>query len=175
MGGVSAPICEAKMIKKIKKFFIKKIDNYIIKYHTGNYVHKNMLKEEISKHIKSAVFKNNQLRDEQEKEKLEAQKIKNDIELAGWLAELEHAEKIAKEMIEKNKRVTKLYYSTLETAKGIALIAAESKHETTKMMNNFAENIGTMEKISLNTENIVKGIETDQDKSEDIMGVKCDK
>jgi len=162
---------EVKMFKKIKKFFRDKIDNYIIKNHAGDYIHKSMMKDEIKKRIEHAVQKNNEKRDDEEKEKLNAQDTKFAIQEAGWIAEIEHMEKLTKEMNEKNKRVTKLYYSTLETAKGIALIAAESKHETTSMMNNFAENIGTMEKISVNTDNIVKGIEKTQIKDEQILGV----
>ena len=159
-------------MKRIKQWFRNKIDNYITTHHSDDYIHRSMLKDEIKKHIENAIEKNNALRNSQEKEKLQAQNIKKEIEIAGWIAELEHAEKVAEEAAEKTKRVTKLYYSTLETAKGIAMIAAESKHETTAMMNNFAENIGTMEKISANTENIVKGIEKDQEKNELVLGIK---
>ena len=64
----------------IKKFFMKKIDNYIIKHHSQNYIRREMITKEIEKRIEKALKRNNEIRDIQEKKKTEAQKLEFDIQ-----------------------------------------------------------------------------------------------
>lgn len=153
------------------KWFRNKIDNYITKHHSKDYIHVNKIKDEIKKRIKTAVEKNNCSRNKTEDEKLEAQSIKFKIQESGWMAEIEHMEKIVRDALDMKDKVTKLYYSTYGKAKELALIAAENKHEGNTIIQNVAESIGKLDRIGANADDMVKEIENTQGRDENTMEV----
>lgn len=157
------------MIKKIKEWFHKKIDTYIIKHHAKNYIHKSKLKDEIKLRVDNAIKQNNKMRDDQEKEKLHSQETKFIIQEAGWISEIERMEKIVANTLKMKKRVTELYYETLARAKEVALITAENKHEGNDIIQKVAESIGKLDRIGANANDMVEQIEKKQFRDENIL------
>lgn len=156
----------------IKKFFMKKIDNYIIKHHSQNYIRREMITEEIKKRIEKALKRNNKIRDLQEQKKTEAQKLEFDIQESGWVAEISKLEKDMVSIFKFRDETLELYYKTYERARELALITAENEHEGRKIIKSIGGSVGRLEIIGRNTGEVLKEIE--KNKSNDEKTLKID-
>ncbi|MBF0253177.1 MAG: hypothetical protein HQL29_05110 [Candidatus Omnitrophica bacterium] len=130
-----------------------------------------MIQDEISLRIKKAVEFNNQQRDIQEAEKLEAQKIKFDISEAGWMAEIDNMEKIVEKVKVMRSELKDLHFRTFQRAKDLAMVTAENKHEGTNIIQSVAASVGKLDIIGKRAEDICKEMEDSREKDEDILGI----
>lgn len=153
------------------KWLHKKIDAYIIKYHSNEYIRRDLISDEIKKRIDKALALNNKMRDEQEKEKLESQKLKFDIVEYGYIAEIQKMEEEMKRICTFQKEVKELYFKTEARAKQLAMITAENKHIGEKIISSVAANIGQLNKIEYNANSIEEEITKQKEKEENIIGV----
>lgn len=156
----------------IRKWFYGKIDNYIMKHHTDQFIHKTKIKDEIKNRIDNAVAYNNKLRDRQEKENLDAQKIQYEIQEYGYIAEIERLEKTVEDILIMKKKVMDLYYTTYSRAKELALITAENQHESNTIMNNVGDSMRRLDRIGEKANAAVKEIENKKEDEEEILRIK---
>jgi hypothetical protein len=148
------------------------IDWYIRNYHSKDYIHKDMIKDEIKSKIEKAEERLNKKRDEQEKGKLDARDLDHKIIVDGFYAEMEVMEKEAQEVKALRSKLDNLYYVLKRRAKDISMVTAENKHEGTKIAENILESIGQLEKIEVKTLDIVKEFDSAERKDKEALMVE---
>jgi hypothetical protein len=156
----------------VKKWFYQKIDNYIIKYHSQDYIRRDLIQDEIELRMKNAVIESEKLRDFQEHTKLEDQRLKFDIKEAGWKAEIENLVNVAREATEMRDDVLDLRHNLYKTAKALAMVTAENKHEGNNIINSVSESIGKLDKIGLKAKNIKEKMDEKKNEDEERLRIK---
>jgi hypothetical protein len=142
-----------------KKWFYIKVDNYIIKNHSQDYIRKDLIQDEIQNRIKNAVDRNNFIRDEQETAKLKSQKTEYEIKEFGWKADIAEMEQEMTEVMEMRKNIIDYESELNKIAKQLVLITAENDHEGNKIVNSVSAAIGKIEKYGLRAKNVDKKLE----------------
>lgn len=155
-----------------KKWFHTKIDNYIIKYHSEDFIRREMIRDEITKRIKEAVDFQDAIRDKQEESKLNAQKLSHDIERNGLLAQLDQKDAIIRDVYKFRDECMALMYRVESRAKEVALITAENKHEGNNIIEAVAKSIGKLDIIGSKAENVVEEIIKSKPNDIDALRIK---
>jgi hypothetical protein len=159
-------------MKSPRKWFYEKIDNYIIKHHSDEYIRRCLIQDEIERWIKVAVTQNDTMRDKQEKSKLDAQKLKFDIQESGWCAEITNMEKAVADVMVLRDNVMKLYFTTYQRAKELAMVTAENKHEGTNIINSVAASVGKLDVIGARAEATLDEMVKNKDADELALRIK---
>jgi len=155
----------------LKKWFLRQVDSYILNYHSQDYIRKDLIQDEITRRIDSAIEVNNKIRDEQEELKIESISLEFEIQEKGWVAEIEKYEKIIEEIMELRKDTMKLRHRTYQYAKEIAMVAAENNHEGENIINQVGKSIGEYTKITRKAINIVSEIEGNKKKDDNALRI----
>lgn len=155
-----------------KKWFHEKIDNYIIKYHSEDFIRRESIRDEISKRIKEAIDFQDAIRDKQEESKLAAQKLAHDIERDGLLAQLDQKDAIIRDVYKFRDECMALMYRVESRAKEVAMITAENKHEGNNIIEAVAKSIGKLDIIGTKAENVVEEITKSKPNDIDALRVK---
>lgn len=142
-----------------KKLVIRFLDWYICGNYSAQYIHRDLIRAEISKRIKEAVDKTNAERDEQEEGKLKALKDIHKIEEDGYIAEIMRLEKNDENVKRLQKINEDLYFKVVRRVKELMLITAENWHEGEKIINDVSASIGRLDAIKGNTQTLVDEIE----------------
>ena len=140
----------------IKKWLHIKVDNYILKYHSSEYIRKDheMIQAEIKKRIDSAIDINNNQRDFQESAKLEKQALDFEIERAGWGADLE---KMIEEMVEVSKMrddILNFEHELTKKEKQLEMLISENQIEGIKMIEAVNASVGKLAKFEMTLKKI---------------------
>ena len=159
-------------MKSPMKLLYRAVDWYIIKYHSHDYIRRSLIQDEIARRIDAAVLQNNRMRDEQERSKLEAQKLKYEILENGWTAEIMNMEKIVADVLKMRDEVRDLHFRTFQRAKELAMVTAENKHEGTNIINSVAASVGKLDAIGSRAEDIVNEMEENRKKDEEALRIK---
>ena len=154
----------------IKRKFIELADWYVRKNYSYDFVHRDLIRSEMNMRIKNAVEETNKIRDEQEEEQIRALRIQHKISEDGYLAEIEHYKKIAKDAQKMRKEVETLYYKVIERIKTISVVTAENKHEGEAIINSVSSSIGRLDRINNNILDLVTDIE--ENKKHDLKVLK---
>lgn len=144
---------------KKSNLILRFVDWYIGKYYSNEYIHISLLKDEIKSRIEKAEKRVHEDRDEREQHKLNALIIQHKINESGWIAELETMEKIVIDARTLQKKVSGLYFETVQRIKELALIKAQTEHEGKEIINNVGASIGRLDKVTLAIGDLVKEIE----------------
>ena len=145
------------------------IDWYIANYHSDNYVHRNMIKDEIYKRLQE---QEKRLRSEYN---LQIEKIKKKYELEyqikedGYIAEIMRLEERDDRRERWHKKVMELYYRVRGWAEELAVISATNKHHDKEIFENMAEYIGKHEKSDGNIGNVVNKIEDSSKNDKEVL------
>lgn len=160
------------IIDYLKHLIIKAIDWYIIKYHSGDYIHKDEIVNEIGKRIQNVEDRINKLRDKELNEAIQTERKKHKIIEDGYVAEILSLEKIVNDASKKRKEVEKLYFKVKERAQQIVLVAAEMKQEREEDINDLSSRMGKRDKLAITTDEIKKDIEKNEEEEENILRLK---
>ena len=142
-----------------KRLVIKFVDWYIRGYYSHDYIHRDMIREEITQRIDEAVRKVNLKRDDEEANKIQALKDIHKIHEDGYVAEIMRLEKNDENVKKMRKKVEELYFKVVRRAKELVLITAENWHEGEKIINDVSASIGRLDTIKATTEGLVAEIE----------------
>jgi Ni,Fe-hydrogenase III component G len=154
------------------KVITKFVDWYIQKNYSDNFIHKDLIADEIEKRIRNAEDRINRKRDTQEENKIKAQQLRFDIEIMGYKAEI-HRYEISQEEINKmRKDLINLYYRVKNRAKELSIITALSEDEGNKIISNIAASVGSLEKINLNIDSVIKEIADSEKKDNEILQIE---
>jgi hypothetical protein len=142
----------------MKKIIFTFINWYIKKYHSDEFVHIHKIKNEIQKRIKNAEDRLNEIRDKQEKDKLNALRLDFKIIEDGYLAEIDLMEKEFANVRKLRDANEKLYFINLARSKELATIAAKNKKIGEKITVDVGTSLGELDKIEIETNEIAKQI-----------------
>lgn len=141
-------------IRKLRNPVITFIDWYIKSYHSRDYVHRDMIRPEIAKHIKKAEDRVNSIRDNQEEIKMEALKLQFQIMEDGYIAEIETMEETVKDVMKMRDELVGLYYEVERRIKEVSMITAENRHHGMNIIEKVSEQLGNLEKIGYRSEKL---------------------
>jgi len=145
------------------------IDWYIASYHSENYIHRNMIRDEIHRRLQE---QEKRLRSEYN---LQIEKIKKKYELEyqikedGYIAEIMRLEERDDRRERWHKKVMELYYRVRGWAEELAVISATNKHHDKEIFENMAEYIGKHEKSDGNIGNVVNKIEDSSKNDKEVL------
>ena len=142
-----------------KRLMIQFVDWYIRNWYSMDYIHRDMIRDEILKRVNDAVGKTHRERDEQESIKLKAMRDNFKIQEEGYIAEIMRLEKNDEYVHKMRKRVEELYFKVVRRTKELLVITAENWHEGEKIINDVSASIGRLDAIKSNTESLVSEIE----------------
>jgi hypothetical protein len=145
-------------MKIINKIIVKFINEYIQKYHSDKFIHIDKIQDEIELRIKNSEIRLNKIRDKQEEDKLRALELDFKIKEAGQNAELTRLEKIIDDVNRLRDFNEKLYYRNLSRAKELGIITSINENIGKEIIKDVGENLGKLEKISLDTNAVLKEI-----------------
>ena len=126
------------------------VDWYVRNYHSSEYIHRDMIKDEIKERIVNAEKKVNQKRDEELERELDIRDKKHQIRIDGFLAEVERYKEEAREIRKLQKDLINLRALLESRAETLSIVIAQNKHEGKKIMNVAGEFIGQLDKIEYN-------------------------
>ena len=170
---------EAMNFKKIiiwlwinrNKLIIHAVDWYVRTYHSNDYIHVSLIKDEIKRRIALMEDRLNEERDEQEDRKLNALAIQYKINEDGWVAEIECMEKKCAEARKIRKEVEDLRFETIRRIREMAIINARNRHEGTEIINSVGASVGRLEKVGRSISDLVKEVEDSEDKESEILQI----
>ena len=145
------------------------IDWYIASYHSENYIHRNMIKDEIYKRLQEQEKRlrneyNSQIEKIKKKYELEYQ-IKED----GYIAEIMRLEERDERRDKWHKKVMELYYRVRGWAQELAVISATNQHHDKEIVENMAEYIGKHEKSDGSIGNVIKEIKDESKNDKEVL------
>lgn len=157
-------------MKTPRRLLLELVDRYIIAHHSDRYIDRELIQPEITRRINEAVALNNMIRDDQEREKLEALRLEFEIKEKGWCSEIDvmHAE--MKKVMKMREDVLALYYRVYQRAKELAMVTAENKHEGSAIINAVASSIGKLDSIGARSSDILR--EMDESRAKDMNALR---
>lgn len=156
----------------IKKKTMQLMDWYIIRNYSEEYIHRDMIKDEIARRIESAEVRLNAIRDRQERERIQTEKTKFAIVEDGYVAEITRLEKIVEDVLTMRKELEDMHYRIVRRARELSLITAENKHEGNKIISNVSASIGKLDVIGRNTSELVKEIKESENEDNGALRLK---
>lgn len=150
--------------KLIHKWTINFIDGYIQKNHSDQFIHKEMIQNEIEKRLKNHEERITKKLKGEEEDKLRAKDLKFAIIENGYIAEISRMEAMMEEVMKLKKENEELYYKNLSRAKELDVITSINASIGQKIIESTAENLGKLESISLDTSSVLKKIEDSREK-----------
>lgn len=145
------------------------IDWYIYNYHSGDYIHREMIQGE----IKSRLDQQKKQLDTEYDFKLQTAKQKMraeyDIKEAGYKATISVLNERDMERTIWHEKVIDVYYRVRGWAQELALITAQNQHHGKEIQSNVAEYIGKLDKIEINADGVIKEIEKKEDKDMKVL------
>ena len=154
-----------------KRMAIRFIDWYIRAYYSHDYIHRDMIREEITKRVDDAVRKTNNFRDDQEINKLNALRDVYHIQEDGYVAEIMRLEKRDIEVQRMRKKVEELYFKIVKRAKELVVITTENWHEGEKIVTDVSASISRLDIIKTTTTDLVKEIEDSRKEDYRALGI----
>lgn len=145
------------------------IDWYIRNYHSQDYIHRDMIKDEIFIKIQKKEKEIHEKRNEEEAEKQHALELEHQIRIDGLLAEIEVYKKESKEVAKEKKAVKNLYFELKRRAKELSLFTAENKHEGNNIIKNVASSIGQLDVIGTKTRDLVKEFDDNEERERAVI------
>jgi len=155
--------------KKIFHPIVSFIDWYIANYHSENYIHRDMIRDEIHR----------RLQEQETRLTIEHKKaieiLRNQYELEyqikedGYIAEIMRLEERDDRRERWHKKVMELYYRVRGWAEELAVISATNKHHDKEIFENMAEYIGKHEKSDGNIGNVVNKIEDSSKNDKEVL------
>jgi hypothetical protein len=145
------------------------IDWYIASYYSENYIHRNMIRDEIHRRLQE---QEKRLRSEYN---LQIEKIKKKYELEyqikedGYIAEIMRLEERDDRRERWHKKVMELYYRVRGWAEELAVISATNKHHDKEIFENMAEYIGKHEKSDGSISNVIKEIKDESKNDKEVL------
>lgn len=153
-----------------KKKFIQIADWYIRKNYSEDFIHRDLIKDEISLRIKNAVVEANKINSRTKETEIKALQLQHKIKEDGYLAEIDNYKKIVDETNLLRDKVETLYFKVVERIKAISTITAENKHEGVSIINSVSSSIGRLDRINNNILDLVE--EIDNNKDEDLSTLR---
>jgi hypothetical protein len=156
----------------IKNPVVTFVDWYVKSYHSRDYVHRDMIRPEISKHIKLAEERVNKIRDNQEEIKMEALRLQFQIMEDGYLAEIESMEATVEDVLSMRDELVKLYYEVEKRIEEVSMITAQNRHHGMNIIEKVSEQIGNLEKIGYRSEKLDKRVKGQKPKDMETLRIK---
>jgi hypothetical protein len=156
----------------MNRWIIQAVDWYVQKYHSKDFIHRDMIQSEIEKRIASAEARVHSIRDRQEQERLDAKSLDFDIIEAGYKAEIFRLEKIVADACEMRSKVEDLYFKVKRRAQDLALITAENQEVGTKIVNEIAASVGRIDILSRGSKGLMEEIEGSKQLDYDALRIK---
>lgn len=154
-----------------KRLTIRFIDWYIRSFYSHDYIHRDMIREEITKRIDEAVLKINLKRDEEETNKLNALKIIHKIEEDGYIAEIMRLEKNDIDVEKIRKKVEDLYFKVVKRANELVVSTARNWNTGEKIISDVTCSAVELKTIQSDAEKLVKEIKDAQISDYDALGL----
>jgi len=154
-----------------RKIAIRLIDWYVRSYYSNDYIHRDMIRDEITRRVTEAVNKTNAQRNEQETNKLNALKTIHRIEEDGYISEILRLEKRDNDVKRMRKKVEELYFKVVKRAKDLVVITTENWHEGEKIVTDVSASISRLDIIKTTTTDLVKEIEDSRDNDYKALGL----
>lgn len=148
----------------VRKKLIQLADWYVRKNYSEDFIHRDLIQNEIEVRIKNAVTEANKLSERDKNNEIKALQLQNKIKEDGYLAEISNYKKIVKESIALRDKVEKLYFKVIERIKSLSIVTAENKHEGEAIINSVSSSIGRLDKINSNILDLVHEIENNKEK-----------
>lgn len=155
--------------KKIFHPIISFIDWYIANYHSENYIHRDMIRDEIYRRLKE---QEERLAIEHKKA-IEVLRNQYDLEYQikedGYIAEIMRLEERDERRDKWHKKVMELYYKVRRWAQELAVITATNQHHGKEIQENVAEYIGKLEKIGMDADDVVREIRKESKNDKELL------
>ncbi len=155
--------------KKIFHPVVNFIDWYIANYHSENFIHRDMIRDEIYRRLK----------EQEERLAMEHKKaieiLRNQYELEyqikedGYIAEIMRLEERDERRDRWHKKVMELYYKVRRWAQELAVITATNHHHGKEIQENVAEYIGKLEKIGMDADDVVREIRKESKDDKELL------
>ncbi len=132
----------------IKSYFLKQIDAYIHKYHSDRFIHIDLIKDTMVKHM---AHRERQIREECAADKrmeLDAQALNFHIMETGWISEITQLEKQLKEGRAREKSKQQFYFDTQILRKELSIMANKNKEIVQEVTQNMTKPLGKLEALN---------------------------
>lgn len=156
----------------MNRWIVQAVDWYVQKYHSADFIHRDMIQAEIEKRIATAEARVHAIRDKREEERLAAKELDFEIIEAGYKAEISRLEKVVADALEMRSHVEDLYFKVKRRAQDLALITAENHEEGTKIVEDIAASVGRIDTLSRGAKGLVEEIERSKQIDYDALRIK---
>jgi hypothetical protein len=153
------------------QYIILAADWYVKNYHSNDYIHISLIKDEIKRRIERAEAVMKDTCEEESARKLKALEIQHSINEAGWCAEIECLEKKMVDVMKMRDEVINLRLETVRRIKELALINANNQHVGREVLSSVGASMGSLGKVALSISDLAKEVEDSEEKEAAILQI----
>jgi len=153
------------------RYTIRFVDWYVRTYHSQDYIHIGLIKEEISRRIDAEVFKTKIRCDEDKERAMNALNIQHKINEDGWIAEIENMEKQVRDAMVVLKNAEELRWEYIRRVRELAVINAKNQHGGKEMIEGVTVAMQQLEKVGLEICGLVENVEKEGKKETEMLRI----